>query len=47
MTRDCKVVNYDGRPIAVLGDNALFAVIRQQGQPQVLVGNNTDRKSVV
>ena len=41
MTRDCKVVNYDGRPIAVLGDNALFAVIRQQGQPQVLVGNDT------
>lgn len=41
MTRDCKVVNYDGRPVAVLGENTLFAVIRQQGRPQVLVGNDT------
>jgi uncharacterized protein YlzI (FlbEa/FlbD family) len=41
MTRDCKVANYDGRPIAVLGANTLFAVIRQQGRPQVLVGNDT------
>jgi hypothetical protein len=33
-------VNFAGRPVVILGEDTLFAVINHQGKPQVLVGNN-------
>lgn len=41
MSREYRIANFAGRPVALLGDNALFAVIKRQDKLRVLVGNDT------